>query len=325
MLRLCVYALLSVFLFVQTTGITILTEGSTYAQLHTKSDPKSWGALLEDNVHATEVDGISFRQVNYTGFAGDKKAFDAIIESIATANVFSLNKNQTYAFFLNAYNALVVRTVIRQPCRRTLLSCKPIKSIQDVGAGLLKKGDVFNQYAGIVGGRKFSLEQIERFLRNPAPKFHEDPRLHACINSASISSPDMRTEAYDPTQIDAQMDAQMSSWMANPTKGFKLDKKAGKVTLSKIFDWFKSDFASHGGALKFVMPYLPKDAQQWIGDFTRNNTLRVDFFEYDWGLNGQAPCDCNIQVADIQVAGQGPTVAADSPTTPASPVRSSPK
>ena len=63
MLRLWVYALLSVFLFVQTTGITILTEGSTYAQLHTKSDPKSWGALLEDNVHATEVDGISFRQV----------------------------------------------------------------------------------------------------------------------------------------------------------------------------------------------------------------------------------------------------------------------
>ena len=37
----------------------------------------------------------------------------------------------------------------------------------------------------------------------------QDPRLHACINSASISSPDMRTEAYDPTQIDAQMDAQV--------------------------------------------------------------------------------------------------------------------
>jgi hypothetical protein len=285
--------LLSIFCL-QAHGIVVQHPNgiSAQAKLGSPTNPTAlWDALLKSNVKGgAEADGVKFNQVNYTGF--DDQTFHQFIESIAASNVYSLNKNQTYAFFINAYNALAMRAVIRQPCIRTLISCEPIKSIKDIGSGILKSGNIFKDYTDIVGGRKYSLDQLEDFLRNPGPKFQQDPRLHACINCASVSCPDLRPEAYNPESIDAQMDDQMSKWMSNPSKGFKLDKKAGKVTLSKIFDWFKADFLHHGGALKFVMPYLEKESQQWIKQFTKNNTLTIDYFDYDWHLNGAAPCNC---------------------------------
>ena len=48
------------------------------------------------------------------------------------------------------------------------------------------------------------------------------------------------------------------------------------VSLSKIFDWHRDDFAAAGGAVAFINRYrkepLPADA-------------RVKFMDYDWSLN----------------------------------------
>ena len=42
-------------------------------------------------------------------------------------------------------------------------------------------------------------------------------------------------EAFVPERLEAQLDAQASAWLANPTKGLAADASARSLTLSKIF------------------------------------------------------------------------------------------
>ena len=42
-------------------------------------------------------------------------------------------------------------------------------------------------------------------------------------------------EAFVPERLEAQLDAQASAWLANPTKGLAADAGARSLTLSKIF------------------------------------------------------------------------------------------
>jgi len=47
-----------------------------------------------------------------------------------------------------------------------LFSCRPIKSIKDIGT-VLKP--VWKMTAGYAGGRTWSLDEVEDYLRNPTP------------------------------------------------------------------------------------------------------------------------------------------------------------
>lgn len=120
--------------------------------------------------------------------------------------------------------------------------------------------------AGVIGGVQYTLNDIEGVLRAqlppPGAAFTEDCRIHASIVCASISCPNVRTTAYMPDTIDAQLSAQMADMLSNPLKGFDLNITRKIVTLSKIFDWYSSDFATCVGTvedsvLSFILPFLP--------------------------------------------------------------------
>ena len=72
-------------------------------------------------------------------------------------------------------------------------------------------------------------------------------------------------------------------WLASPTKGLRVDRAAGTVFLSKIFDWFEEDFEAGGGVLAFAAEYAPVEDRGWL----RENAGRADVehFDYDWTLN----------------------------------------
>lgn len=261
-----------------------------------------WTSLLQKHIKPQlSANGIRYNQVNYTGLAEDNVKLDAVIAALTTTNVVALNKSEALSMYMNAYNALAIRTVLRAPCFRTVLRCSPITSINQIGSGLLTghRGDVWKQTAGIIGGRKRSLQQIQDFLRNPAPKFVADPRIHAGVNTASISSPDLQTQAFVPAMMDKQLDVRMRALMADEHKGFRLDRKAQKVTLSRLFKWFKGDFAPHGGALRFVLPYVDEADRRYIE--AHNSTISLDYFDFDWDLNGRAPCDCDTQATTGEI------------------------
>merc|ERR1719506_31436 len=114
--------------------------------------------------------------------------------------------------------------VIDHPCNHDIWGrCSgPISSITDIGLGLGPAKTVWLKYAGKIGGKRYSLQQIEDFLRDPKP-FPEDSRLHACIVCASISCPNVIMEVFRAERIDEQMTAQVRDMLSNTKKGLSRD------------------------------------------------------------------------------------------------------
>ena len=64
--------------------------------------------------------------------------------------------------------------------------------------------------------------------------------------------------------------------------------------LSKIFSWFGGDFTQFSNissVQQYLLPYMPPDEQSYVKE--NLNTINVQFFNYDWNLNGPPPCDCS--------------------------------
>src|SRR3989338_8848410 len=87
-----------------------------------------------------EKDGIPLSAVDYRGLRGGPEGLRAFTESIANVDlpsVLSEGQNASLAFWVDAYNALVLDTVLRQPCKAAFgRFCWPARSLHDLGGGL---------------------------------------------------------------------------------------------------------------------------------------------------------------------------------------------
>ena len=257
-------------------------------------DHGKWDALLKAHVK-TGRDFGSVRDssaVDYTALAADAR-FREYLSELAGADVEALLPTEQLSLFLNAYNALCVSVIVGALGTAARDGPHgPLASINDLTT--TERGPVWDQVAGVVGGRPYSLNEIEHCeLRGK----WQEPALHSCIVCASASCPDLRPEAFpgEPAALRATMDDQFRRWMANPTKGLRLDRDAGVVYLSRIFLWFGADFgggrwpwpwldgAGNGPALAFAGRHAGAEDAAFIA--AAAGRLRVRFFEYDWQLN----------------------------------------
>ena len=88
------------------------------------------------------------------------------------------------------------------------------------------------------------------------------------------------------------MTAQMQEMLASTAKGLLVNQTSHTLTLSKIFDWYAADFqGAAGSVIDFILPFLPHKTQQYIVDHKAG--LSTGFFDYNWDLNGEAPCNCS--------------------------------
>ena len=272
------------------TTILILLAAMAEAQVVTRVPNRVydlWDSVVSSHVALGTLEGIPLHLVDYTAISQDAN-YTAFIDAIAKVNTTGLDRGETYAFFANVYNALAIKMIIEHPCTKSFLlrKCTPIKSIKDIGSLL---HPVWKMPAGVVGGKEWSLDDVENYLRDPKP-FTEDSRLHASIVCASISCPNVRMEAFRPERIAEQMDDQVHDFLSNTKKGFLLDKSANTLHLSSIFLWFAGDFAAYGGVMEFIRPYISSEDAQYIGA----HSPKVQYFDYDWDVNGQPPpCKCS--------------------------------
>jgi hypothetical protein len=260
-------------------------------------DIDAWDRVVQAHVAKGEKEGIQTHIVNYSAISADPD-FTKFVSSLETAAIQNLSRNETYAIFMNAYNALAIKMVIDHACKYSLLGqCQgPISSITDIGIKVFGPAStVWMKTAGKIGGKTYSLQQIEDFLRSPLP-FSEDSRLHSCIVCASISCPNVRTEAFRPEKIDEQMSDQMRDMLSNNKKGMVLDRDAKTLTLSKIFSWYAADFTkSAGSVVDFILPFItPAESQDFVAKHKQD--IQLKYFDYDWHVNGKPPCQCSNDV-----------------------------
>jgi hypothetical protein len=269
-------------------------------------DLGAWDAVLSKNVRKAAQFGIPLHTVNYPQIAEDAN-FASFILSLASADLSSLTRNESFALGINAYNAFAVKTLIDNACKYEDQEARKGACLgATYGLPDIKIGNEtgFSKKMHNLGGTKFSLNDIEGMMRPKplAPLFvppidiKEDLRTHGCLVCDGTSCPNLALTAFTPKDIESQMDAAVTDWMGNPYKGLHINTATNTVHFSKIISWFKDEFDAQGGVEKAYLKYMPAAAQAYFNAGTKHT---IDFFGYVWDANGPVPCAC---IPDLAVS-----------------------
>merc|ERR1712232_1026283 len=129
------------------------------------------------------VDGINTTLFDYRSALASEDTLNSLetyVSSLAEHGVNEalecLSLKGQIAFWVNAYNGLIVHYVLRH-ARGDLV---PV-SIRDLSSDACADDTVWSCRAGIIGGEPMTLEAVEG-----RAKALGDPRIHAAINCASL-------------------------------------------------------------------------------------------------------------------------------------------
>jgi len=214
------------------------------------------------------LDGVLLRSVrngfvDYDSIQSDP-AFARFIEQIGAASKASLQEpNDRLAFYINAYNALAIQGILK--------GLSP-----DSAMGRFR---FFRSARYTVHGEKMNLSELEK--KNLAAQ--QDPRIHFAIVCASISCPRLSNRAYQPETLDEDLSAAAARFI-NDTSRNRFDLKRKTAYLSRIFQWYRSDFASVGGSLQTYLAAFVSDPD--IAAALNRGDFHLEFDDYDWSLNG---------------------------------------
>ncbi|MBK9607324.1 MAG: DUF547 domain-containing protein [Betaproteobacteria bacterium] len=245
----------------------------------------AWTALL--GKHVVVTNGGRASQVRYAGFARDRPALKAYLDSLSRLperEFKGWTKAQQMAFLINAYNAFTIEKILtRYP---------DLKSIKDLGGVF---SSPWKDKFFMLFGRESYLDQIEHEMLR-AKGVYEEPRVHFAVNCASIGCPMLREEAYVADRLEAQLEEQTWRFLSDPTRN-RYNEQSGRLEVSKIFDWFKEDWQSGyrgigaGGQpvdsreqffARYAGLLADKPAAQTI---VAERKAGIAFLDYDWGLN----------------------------------------
>ncbi len=227
-------------------------------------DLRIWDELLQRYVD--DLGRVNYRRWKAEG----ADVLRVWLESLADVDLADFtDADARLALWLNAYNAIAISQV---------LEVYPIASIRPKVLGIpnwLSFLDFFTRSNTIVGGKKYSLNQIEHAILRP--EFAE-PRIHFALVCASVGCPLLRRGAYFPESVRTQLEADASRFIHNPDK-VRYDAQKKTLYLSKIFKWYGEDFVKAAGSVaEYVGGYLGPEAA--VGD-----GWAIVFLPYDWNLN----------------------------------------
>ena len=238
----------------------------------------AWSALLRK--HVVLLRGGQASQVRYAGFAADRAALGAYLQTLSgvSAAMFGgFAKARQQAFLVNAYNAFTVELI--------LTKYPDLKSIRDLGS--LLSNPWKPKWISLLGG-KVSLDDIEHAMLRKRGVY-DDPRVHFAVNCASVGCPMLREEAYVGERLDAQYDEQARRFMADRTRN-RWNTQRARLELSKIFDWYGDDFRQGHRAIPSLAAFAARHAELLADapadrERIRSEKFDVEFLDYDWALN----------------------------------------
>jgi len=219
-------------------------------------DHSTWDTLLRRYV---DQDGrVAYRDWQ----ARDLPTFAAYLKTLAETKVEGMSETEAKAFWINAYNAVIIQGVLNGY----------------TAEGLLSRKRLFSWYSILVAGKKRTPDEIEHEILRPT---FRDPRIHFTIVCASTSCPKLRPEAYVAERLEQQLDDAAREFINDPQRN---RFEVGRVAVSAIFQWFAQDFTEQSGTVvKFLLRFVAEEKKAILESFSRD----LQYLEYDWTLNAQ--------------------------------------
>jgi hypothetical protein len=233
-------------------------------------DPMKQGTFPVDHMILTELlqkhvnsNGL----VDYRSMQNDSAELRRYLEELSNnpPNDENWSREEKLAYWINAYNAFTLDLILQH---------YPVSSIKDIGASLQVPfiNSPWDMAFVRIDDEFITLNNIEH---NILRKTFDEPRIHFAINCASISCPNLRRYAYTSDSIEFQLSQQAIDFINDPSKNIL---GAEVIRLSKIFQWFGSDFTKD------------QTKQEFINNWSKqpiNSDADIDYMDYDWSLNDQ--------------------------------------
>lgn len=250
------------------TLLSGLSFGAAHAAEPT-SQPSSRPAAQAGFNHAdydallkTYVNAGSVRYKTWKKNPADLARLDAYITQLGSATLTGASRNERLAFYINAYNAITLKTV---------LDAYPVTSIKKISGA-------WSRVAWRVAGKQVSLNNIEHDIVRPE---FQDARIHFALVCAAKDCPPLQSRAYTAAGIDSELTHVTKIFL----RSTKVDVAHKRLVVSSLFKWYGEDFVKNEGSVTaFVAKYRADSAEAAA---LRAGRWSVSYADYDWSLNGE--------------------------------------
>lgn len=238
---------------------------------------KVFDQLLDLNVRNGDV--------YYRALKAERARLDGYVNQLATTAIDKEPREERLAFWLNAYNALVLKTVVDHYPIQGRSAAYPGKSIRQIPGA-------FERLPHRVAGKTLTLDQIEQTI---LPEF-QDPRVYFALGRGAAGSGRLRSEAFVPARIEEQL-ADVASECVTRAQCLRIDREGGKVNVSSIFSWREKEFvaayadkapaafASRSPIERAIVAFVYPKLLPAEKEFLSANAFQVAYTPFDWTLN----------------------------------------
>lgn len=265
------------------TGLLIVghPSGSAARQAPPSVEPfhRAYDLLLDVNVR----DGL----VYYRALRSERGRLDRYVASlnVSKAEYDGWSREQRIAFWINAYNAIVLQTIVDHYPIRGRSSMYPASSVRQIPGA-------FEKTKHQLAGRSLTLDEIEKTV---LPEFKE-PRVYFALGRGAVGSGRLRSEAYTAGRLASQLDAVQAEFV-NDSAMLRIDQLTGQLSVTPLVSWHEAEFTAaydkgpagtfaerspvERAIISFISPHLLRLERE----FVEKNTFRVVFHQLDWRLN----------------------------------------
>lgn len=236
---------------------------------------KKGSAADFDAILQKYVKGDHFDYAALNNNAEDMARFDAFLAWQAEADASQMSDAERIAFYINAYNAC---------CIKSILDHYPVSSPKEIKD--------FFKIKYTVAGEELTTEDIE-YKRLIAD--HRDMRGHFAVVCADRGCLPIKPGAYKAESLDLDLEAAARRFVSDPRQ-FKIHPDKKTIEISMIFspEWYGKKFfndpqrpidggdaESGAGSEKYLLPWVSDEIRELLsgGDYT------VKYIEWDWTLN----------------------------------------
>jgi hypothetical protein len=226
--------------------------------------------------------------VYYHALKVERAKFDRYVQALGDVAPETLKgwaPDRQLAYWINAYNAFVLRTVIDAYPIRGKSPEYPVNSIRQIPGA-------FERRQFRAAGRLLTLDAIERDVIGE----FNDARALLALGRGAAGGPRVKSEAFTAARLDSQLQTMTNELVTRRELVF-VDIGNERLSVNPLFSWREAIFtrslanrappvyANRSPLERSVLALIDSQLVPNESAFLRKNTFRMVFHDFDWKLN----------------------------------------
>jgi hypothetical protein len=212
------------------------------------------------------------------------------LERLDPTEYRSWGPDEKTAFWINAYNALVIYGVI---LNYPIKSGGLISRLKYPGNSVRQIPNFWDTPFHKVMGRDITLHEIEKDIFGGELAYPYGTLALFGLSRASISSPSITAYAYTHVMLKRHLQYAAYRFIVLQ-KGIRTDAHSNRLLVSPLFAWYGKDFKSdkvppelmdYNEHQRGIVKFIADNSNDTIKEFILNNKPKLHFVDYDWTLN----------------------------------------